>query len=542
MMISLRPVPMLLVLLLLPGIAAADDRADADAVAAKGLVAMHDADADPHRGVDAAILFSQALTLYEKLGDDDEIAEMQANIFWCKKRMNLDDLQSYLAHKGEAASTAFAAAKEVMDTAVPVSEAGSYLARAQKFQAEHADDHFEAAILFSEIIERFPDSDAAKTAEPVFVKEQAAYLAQVSQDRVKEHQQLQDAINNLRSTRFMQPPAVSGGSTAVPPTADQERALTAIKTSYKAGYSGHRENQKLKLALKLFAECESNRDDAAYYYTMLQESERLAIEASDFELMLQGVEKQGATFQGFDAPARKRELLGKVRSEPVAAAILTLLENPRDPKANLVAGKSFCFTAGRWDVGLPMLADGDDADLHAVAEMELSGPSTPAEQLMIAERWHSLGKHGYAADRMAMWSRADHWYQLCLPNLGGINRDAAQKTDEEIQDALPLGKVDWNRLTPKQWEKVKGKLLVIESKVDRSNGVVVLNDELRIRVVPYPDDRDKMQFQVGNPGPRQGPGILSGNGQLWIFPTTARRGGADTGELRLKLVEVDPDE
>src|SRR4051812_44403200 len=78
--------------------AAADNGGDADTAqlkkeakdyAATGTQAMKDADADPHRGVDAALAFSHAMHCYEKLNDVDAVCEMQANIFWCKKRMNL---------------------------------------------------------------------------------------------------------------------------------------------------------------------------------------------------------------------------------------------------------------------------------------------------------------------------------------------------------------------------------------------------------------------------------------------------------------------
>lgn len=535
------PAVLLALVLGVPSLLGAEDRGVADATAAQGLEAMRASDADPHRGVDAAIAFSQALAIYRRLGDAEACAQMQADIFWCKKRMNLDDLQDYLAHKGGSAASDFATARAVIERQVPVSEAADYLARAQRFQEEHPDDHFEIAIRFSEIIERFPDTDASRTAEPVFAREQSAYLAQVAKERVQEHQELQDAIQNLRSTRFMEPPAVATGTTAVPDAAAQERALAAIHSAYHAQYVHvHRDSQRRTLAHKLYADCDSNRDDAAYYYEMLEESARLSIQAGDWEQLLQSVEKEGQTFAHFDVVAHKKQLLGKVRSEVVPGAILTLLNNPRDRAANTIAGKAFCFSIGRWDLGLPMLADGDDAGLHRAAEMELANPTTAEEFKLLGDSWYELGRHVGSTERNAMWERAHEWYQKALPGLGGINQTQVSRVDTEIQDALPLtGTIDWDNLTERQWHKLRGQEIHVESKVDRSNGLIMLTDEYRVRVVPFPSDRDKMVFQVGNPGPRQPPGVLSGNGQLWIIPTTPRRGSLDQEVLRLKVVEVE---
>src|SRR4051794_26715216 len=160
---SLRPCLLALALALCLGgqAAAAADREAADSAAAAGLAAMREADGDPHKGVDAAIAFSHALAVYKQLGDADAVCEMQANIFWCKKRMNMSDLQDYVAHKGSGAVADYAAAKKVIETEVPVSEAVAYLERARKYQTANADKHFNVAIRFSEIVERFPDTPEA---------------------------------------------------------------------------------------------------------------------------------------------------------------------------------------------------------------------------------------------------------------------------------------------------------------------------------------------------------------------------------------------
>ena len=64
-----------------------------------------------------------------------------------------------------------------------------------------------------------------------------------------------------------------------------------------------------------------------------------------------------------------------------------LEKNPADPEANLQAGKRYCFRRDNWQEGLPLLARCGDPGLRALAEAELSGPKTPAEQVKLADAW-----------------------------------------------------------------------------------------------------------------------------------------------------------
>jgi hypothetical protein len=540
----MRPVAVILLLLACAGVAssvetAAPTREGAEAAAAEGLKALKDADDDPHRGVDAAIAFSHALAIYKELGDTDAICEMQANIFWCKKRMNASDLMEYVAHKGDAAVKDYAVVKQVVETEVPVSEADDYLDRARRWQAANPDKHFEIAIRFSEIVERFADTEAGKSAAQVFTKEQALYLAQVAQERKQEHEQLQQELEQVRRNRFMRPvPVADAKANAVPDKALVEKAVTTLKDTYKDDYAAHGMSGKRALSHKLFGDADKNRDDAALYFAILDESARLALESEDYEQMLLAVEKQGESFSGVDVKARERELLTRIKGRSIGDAILALLTDPKDRRANQIAGKFWCFNSQRWDLGLPMLSLGDDADLHKVAEMELANPANAGDQRSTGDAWYDTGKKTSGADRNAEWQRAQHWYELAAPGLNGVNKQIVLKRMDEIDTALPLSdNVDWGSLSVRQWDKVHGQLLQIESKVDRSNGGVQLSPQHRVRVVPHPDDRDKMMFQVGNPGEQQSAGVLSGNGQLWIIPTGGRK--REHTILRVKIVTLD---
>ena len=76
--------------------------ADPGQFAEAGMALLREADQDPAKLVEAAIAFQAALAGYEAAGDSENVCAMQANLFWCKKKMNLATTASTLAR---AAST-----------------------------------------------------------------------------------------------------------------------------------------------------------------------------------------------------------------------------------------------------------------------------------------------------------------------------------------------------------------------------------------------------------------------------------------------------
>ncbi|MBA2482475.1 MAG: hypothetical protein H0V44_17565 [Planctomycetes bacterium] len=526
----------------------AAQRGEAEALVSVGIQAMKEADGDPRRGVDAALAFSHALEVYQQIGDNDAVCEMQANIYWCKKRMNLDNLQQYVAQKGTTAAADFTKVERIINEEVPVTEASAYLDRALRFQSAHPDKHFQIAIRFSEIIERFPDSDAAKEASPAFVREQTAYLNQVASERKveqaqvqEERQQLRQEIEQIRRSRFMRPPSVSTRTVAVPEKVDQERALATIRSLYKDDYLKRRDAQKRTVAKKFYSEAANNMDDAAIFYVLLDESTRLAMESEDYEQLLLSIERRAETFKGFDEVACKRLVLGKIKSKPTAGAILKLMEDPKDRHANTIVGRFFCFDMERWDLGLPMMSLGDDADLHRVAELEINGPKDSGEQRATGDAWYDLGRKASGEARVQAWTRARHWYAQALVGAAGVNKALMEKRRDEIDTFLPETIIDFANLSPRQWDKIKGQLITVPEKVDRSNGGMALTAGMRVRAVPHPDDQEKVVFKVGS-GERQPPGIIQGVGQLWVIPTGRQRRAADRVQLRIKLVVLGDDD
>jgi hypothetical protein len=524
------PLLALLIVLALSAVRiAASERDDADAAAAAGQAAMRDADADARKGVDAAIALGRALAICRRLGDDEAVHELQAEIFWCRKRMAAGGLADYVAKQGGTAAADLAVAQEVIDLAVPRSEAALYLERARSFQSAKTDQHFRIAVRFSEVVERFPDTPESAEAAPVFAKEQAAYLAQVAQERAVEHAQAQADLDRARRNRFMRPAAAVAGTLAVPDKASQVRALAMLRDLYKEDYASRKAATKQALARKLFTDADGSRDDAALYYVILDEAARLGADTEDYEAMLGAIDQQAAVYAGVDGDARKRKLLQRVAGRPIGSAILKLLSDPADKRSNLVAGKFWCFSMGRWDLGLPMITLGDDPVFTKAAELDLAPPAKIEDQIAAGEAWYDAGRRN-GADRIPCYQRAQFWLLQVQPMLRGGKGIAVDKRLQEIDDALPLVDPDYDHLTAKQWEKLKGELVDVQAIADRNPVNIELTPDRRVRVVPHPDDRDRWSFQVGNAGQRQKAGVMTGSGRLWVW------GG---GRIRLKVVAVD---
>ncbi len=337
-------------------------RAAAAQASADGMTAMKDADADPHRAVDAAIAFSRALAIDNALGDADAVCEMQADIFWCKKRMNLQDLQDYLAHKDAKSRDEFTAAQAVMDKAVPIDEAAAYLDRADKYRAANAQLHFQVAIRYSEVVERFAGTAQASTAAAVFAHEQSAYLAEVSQERAAEHAQLEREIAHARETRFTTPPAVvAGRRIAAPARADHDAALATVKSLYRAEYvRARRDTEKRALARRLAVDAEKSRDNAPGYQVMLEESIRFAEEVEDYGLLLEDCDRLAAAFAGPDAKTISAGRAGHAHDPaappPRPSSPCSTTRATRRPTP--LSGKYFCYgLPGAGTKDWPMLAD-----------------------------------------------------------------------------------------------------------------------------------------------------------------------------------------
>jgi hypothetical protein len=522
---------------------------------------------NPTAVVDAAIAFGKARQLLEKGGSEEDIAQVQASLFWCKKQMDVDALKDYLGRKGEDGKMAVAQAESVAAMKVETDQAATYLARAERFASSHAGKHLQIAVRFIEVAERFPGTAEGTAANRRALEAQQAMIAAFQAEALA-----------ARATRFTKPVEAKPGQIAVPDAAAQREALALIRKNFAKGYARKDTPGKRSLARKLLAESASNAGSPAIFHQCLAESQRLAGECEDYETLLTAIERQSSHFAGLLLKEELRTGLRKLSGKATAQAILKLLDEPSDPAANLAAGRWYAFTARRWQDGLPMLAMGSDAAIAKAAQMELDKPSTADERNQLAEVWFELGKKaGSKEDRAAMMRRAMTWYLEVLEAQSGMQKDITAKRIAEIDKLLPLdlNDIDWKALTAGQWEKLKAPSVTVLMRNDRTDSQIVLGPQDRVRVVAHPTEtwtvdlgswyggmatttwEGKKQswepmdgtFRVGamvcwaDNGAKQNCGIIKGPGKLYVGPFNDWYGFPERkGSIRVKFIPVTEDD
>lgn len=146
--------------------AMASEQGDAEKAVARGWAALEESNSDTAKSVDAALAFTEALNYYRTVGEMDTCQELQANIFWAKKRMNADDLTAYLAAKGhESAPALVKVMDEVVDQKIEVTEADKYFADAEAFAKKRPTEHLKIAIRYFEVASRFPGTAVSLEAQ-----------------------------------------------------------------------------------------------------------------------------------------------------------------------------------------------------------------------------------------------------------------------------------------------------------------------------------------------------------------------------------------
>ncbi len=401
---------------------------EAEALVAAGAKAMQEASSDSSRSVTAAISFSQALRYYQAAGDIDRVCDLEANIFWCKKRMSADDLAHFATkNQGDQEVTkAIATIDAVATKAVPKTEAKAYLDRADRFAKEHPQDFAQQSVRYYEVAERFVGTDISLQAQKLSLEAQQREMQQIKQDH--------DAERSTLFTRSQQ--AADSAAHAAVPAADALRAaITTVRQLYKDGYAKTKPKDKRELAGRLLEQVPLSKDDPATQYALLSEAIDLSLASSNWYGVFTACDLMAQCFSGIDAKAKKKEAYARARTTAVVQAILKLLDNPQDADANAVAGRYFCFETDCWDIGLPLLAHGGDHDCAAVASMELLKPAVAPQQAELADRWYEMSAKAFGPAKEAMLERSLLWYEAAAPALTGITK---ARVDKRLDDLIPL--------------------------------------------------------------------------------------------------------
>ena len=539
-------------------------REEAEALVVQGKAAMIASNDDPRRSVDAAIAFSRALKYYESTGDTDTICDLEANIFWCKKRMNLDDVKSFLAQKSDDKTiiAALAKADQVEKKEVSADKAAEYFARAETFAVKHPENHEQIAVRYYEVAERFLGTEVGLKAQKLSMDAQKKQMEAFKAAREAE-----------RGTLFTRPAKASGRVQAAMPGPDtQKSSVATIRSLYKADFAKRKPNQRRNLLDKLMEQAHGTKDDPAMLHGLLTTAIDLGMEVQDFYAVITACDLMTASFTGVDAKALKKASFAKSKNTTVLA-IVKLLDNPADGEANSTVGKYFCYEAQKWDLGLPLLASGADAELKTLAEMEQLKPDGNQQQLELADKWYEVGKKGRKETKEGPMARALHWYQLAAPKITGISKDRVAKRMDEIDSILPMTDLNYDNLTVKQWERLKGNVAVVSAAKDRNDIGLRLSAGKRYRIVPHPTDSWQPSgyygsngknvtwkgaerssfFSSGNTDFLEGalvmqiengkwikPGLVEGEGRLWLGPFSDYGWGAGgKGEIRVKILPGD---
>lgn len=195
-------------------------------------------------------------------------------------------------------------------------------------------------------------------------------------------------------------------------------------------------------ALDKLATALRTKTDAELFLKSCGEVLMAAIEREDFELALrmvalsESVAKRGKMPPLLDRLAAVRKQVAEIQEAHagVPTAQAALQADPLDPVANLEVGRYVCFYRRQWDDGLPYLAQGDDIKLKVLAQIDLSQPTTAAQQADLADQWYDLASsHEKPAIQLAIALRAAYWYQQAFHALpSGLIKSRIQKRLGEI--------------------------------------------------------------------------------------------------------------
>jgi hypothetical protein len=485
----MRPfVPLVFALVLF--IAAAARAEDAEEFRAKGIAALKESQTNPRAIVDAARHFVNAAELYGAAGDEAKNVEMNSFLYWCKKKMSMQDIDAFTKGGEAAVSTKLVAVEKLAPKA---NEAQPWFDRAEQFATANPDEHLLIAIRFFEVADRF------KTSEPG-LKAMDRSLKELVQDKSVP----KGAIPPVAVAAPKSAPT-TGGNQPVPAVEKIKEAEKLIKDLFKAEYAQTDAPGRLALAGKLLQQADENKSDAASEYVLLRDARDLAVAAGDiakattaqkrlrddfsfdFAAILADLKRLEATAKTdtsasalvtlysaaaedaleadnleqavrFDShvddllplikdAALKARLKTKIAtaqalkrdSIPALAAHKTLATKPDDPEANLAAGK-FALQRGKFGAAFALLAKSKDAALSGLAKRELAPPTDAAEQVKLADGWFDRSeKEPYAFLKVRMQERAKLWYGNALPVLIGLTK---AKVVERLKVLTPVPKTE----------------------------------------------------------------------------------------------------
>jgi sulfatase modifying factor 1 len=451
----------------------------------KGIAALKISQTDGDAVVTAAVYFAQAIDVSEKAGDDDIADELNAYLYWCKKKLSPQQAETF-AKGGDASLVEAAKRMKALDKPAKAEDVTRCFNRVSAFAKSHPAEHFLIAIQFFDIADRFKGSG----------------LSLKAQDRSL--QELTLASQAMAATPPTEKPAsVAAGPKAPQPTPAQiKETEKTIRDIFKDDFGKSSAADKQNLSRKLEEQLADMKDDNVGRYVILHTITELATQLGDLDRFLAFRDKLDAAFE-LDikefSKAGFNTLMANTKDANVIKAIgalRTLADKPDDSAANLAVGKFTCFTQGNWDRGLPFLAKGSNVAWRDLAQQDIAAP-TGAAQLLLADAWWDAAEKGEKDDKTPLQTRAAFWYRLSLPKVTGLAKVKVEKRLEAVAAASPavatipaIGTKPTNGAT----QPTK----VLELKVDLGEGVsleLVLVPPGEFKMGAATDDTEAKSFE-----------------------------------------------
>lgn len=114
-------------------------------------------------------------------------------------------------------------------------------------------------------------------------------------------------------------------------------------------------------------------------------------------------------------------------SKELAAITAKLASDPSNPEICLEAGKYFCFKAGEWARGLPLLAKCSDTDLARLAVADVNGSKSADAISALGDAWWDWAENQRGTMKAAGMGRAADHYRSIIAQLQGLDRVRLEK-------------------------------------------------------------------------------------------------------------------
>ncbi len=184
--------------------------------------------------------------------------------------------------------------------------------------------------------------------------------------------------------------------------------------------------------------------DMAGMIVAMEETATAAVAAGQFNIATKLSEQAVTAARQMDYPrlpavlSTRSQQIHEAQKWSLAAkeAAAVLDKKPADPDANLKLGRIHCFINGDWDRGLPELARGSDAQLKALAEIEMKNVTDPANQIVVADGWWTLSESQSSWAQPQLRIHAAKWYAKAQPALSGLAKAKAEKRISEPSDTV----------------------------------------------------------------------------------------------------------